>query len=103
MNESPAIFSPTDGLTLHAFGETVIVKVSGEETGGEYSLALVTTPPGGGPPPHVHHREDETFFILDGRYEFLLNGAWTEVAPGATVYGPKDHVHTYRNIGETDA
>src|SRR5215510_9128307 len=36
-----------------------ICKVTADDTGGAYSLAIETTPAHGGLPLHVHHREDE--------------------------------------------
>jgi len=42
--------------------------VSGEQTGGRYSLIDMLVPPSGGPPPHRHDFE-EMFTILDGEIE----------------------------------
>ncbi len=51
------IIAPGEGPILAAFGDTVQVKLSGEETNGLLALGLGTTPPGHGPPPHIHHNE----------------------------------------------
>jgi quercetin dioxygenase-like cupin family protein len=62
---------------------------------------LELTPPGGGPPPHSHSREDEVFTVLEGEYELLSEGQWIKVPVGEPVFGPRGHVHTFRNLGST--
>ena len=97
------IVVPADaGAVLHAFGDTVQVKLSGEQTEGKFALVLDTTPPGAGPPPHIHHHEDELFMIIEGQYRFLANGEWTEtVGAGTVVYTPRGGLHTFKNVGDT--
>ena len=66
---------PGEGTrSLWVLGELVTHKVPSHQTGGAYSLFEVATEPGAGPPPHIHHREDESFYDLDGNYEFLVDG-----------------------------
>jgi quercetin dioxygenase-like cupin family protein len=87
--------------TLIIFGEPIEILVSGEMTGGRSTTLLQTSPPGGGPPPHRHRNEDETFFVLEGDYEFLANGAWSKAGPGQAVQGMRGSFHTFRNAGTT--
>jgi quercetin dioxygenase-like cupin family protein len=94
------IIPPTEGERLSAFGDTIVFKLGGHDTGEALTLALGTVPPGGGPPPHRHLAEDELFIVLSGREEFLVNGAWTPVEPGTVVYLPRGTVHTFRNVGD---
>ena len=96
------IIAPDDGNTIHAYGDTALVKLSGEQTNGSMVVVLGTSPPGGGPPPHRHRNEDEMFIVLDGKIRFFANGQWTEpLAPGSIVYTPRGAVHTFQNVGET--
>lgn len=98
----PSVISlPGTGKVLRALGDEVTVLLSGEQTGGAFTMVQVVTPPGGGPPPHWHTREDEWFHILEGRVEFWQDGAWTEVPAGTTAFLPKNSRHTYRNCGDT--
>ncbi|MCB1123737.1 MAG: cupin domain-containing protein [Verrucomicrobiae bacterium] len=96
----PKIVHPGEGEVLHAFGEQVTLLQSGKDTGGAFAKWIETTPPGGGPPPHYHTNEDEWFYTLEGRVEFFLDGSWTEVPPGTSVFMPRNVLHTFRNCGD---
>ena len=96
------IVRPGEGKLLEAFGDTVQVKLSGEETGGSFALGFGTTPPGHGPPPHIHHREDELFIVLEGSFRYLGENGWSEpVGPGGIAYTPRGVRHTFQNCGTT--
>lgn len=99
-NKATLIVPPESGEVLHAFGDELQLKLSGEQTGGNLAALFGTVPPGGGPPPHVHHHEDEMFIVIEGSTRFFANGAWTEnLAPGSVVYTPRGLVHTFQNTG----
>ncbi len=87
--------------TFKVFGEPIEILIPGEATGGLSTTLTQTSPPGGGPPPHSHLYEDETFYVLDGEYEFLENGQWLKAEPGRAVYAKRGSVHTFRNVGNT--
>ncbi len=87
--------------TFKVFGEPVEVLVPGELTGGRSTTTTQISPPGGGPPPHMHTNEDETFYVLEGEYEFLQDGAWRKVEPGRAIQAMRGSVHTFRNCGTT--
>ncbi len=91
---------PGDGRSLWVLGELVTHKTTGEQTGGAYSLFEVTTQPGGGVLPHVQHREDESFYVLEGGYEFLVEARTIRAGAGFLLYVPKGNLHTYKNVGE---
>jgi len=55
---------------------------------------------GGGPPPHIHSREDETFQVLEGEYEFTVDGKSFVAKKGATIFAPRGIAHTYRYLGQ---
>jgi len=96
-----AYFAPGEGSrSLWVFGELVVCKTESEQTGGAYSLFEVVTQPGSGPPPHVQHREDESFYVLEGEYDFLVEGRTLRAEAGALVYVPRGNLHAHRNAGE---
>ena len=82
-------------------GDHVKMQVTQDMTGGQSATLLETSPPGGGPPPHRHENEDETFFIVEGEYEFLMDGSWVKAYPGDAFYRARGTVHTFRNCGST--
>ena len=86
--------------SLWVLGELVTYKITSYQTGGAYSLFEVTAHPGAGPPPHVQHREDEAFCVLEGEYEFLVEGHTIYAGAGSLIYVPKGNLHAYNNVGE---
>jgi mannose-6-phosphate isomerase-like protein (cupin superfamily) len=91
---------PGEGRSLWVLGELVTCKTTSEQTGGAYSLFEVTTQPGGRVLPHVQHREDEAFYVLEGEYEFLIEGHTIRVSASYLLYVPKGTLHTHKNVGE---
>ena len=89
-----------DEASLWVLGELLTRKVPSQRTGGAYSLFEVSTQPGSGPPPHVQHRADEAFYVLEGEYEFLVDGNTLRAGSGSLVYVPKGTMHAHRNVGE---
>jgi mannose-6-phosphate isomerase-like protein (cupin superfamily) len=55
------------------------------------------------PAPHIHHREDETYYILEGEFEFLDQDRTFTAGAGSVVYLPKDRLHSHRNPGDVPA
>jgi mannose-6-phosphate isomerase-like protein (cupin superfamily) len=97
---SACIVPPSSGKVLRAFGEEVTILLSGNETGGHFTMWTEVTPPGGGPPPHYHVNESEWFFPLEGRVEFFKDDVWTEAPLGSAVFIPSGVAHTFRNSGD---
>jgi quercetin dioxygenase-like cupin family protein len=97
----PVIARPGTGRVLRALGDEVHFHLTGEHTGGQSTLMTIICPPGGGPPPHIHARESETFHVIEGKASFFLDGAWTEVPPGTTVFMPPGSFHSFKNVGDT--
>ena len=85
---------------LWVMGEFLTYKIPSQRTGGAYSLFEVATQPNGGPPPHVQHREDESFYVLEGEFEFLSGEETLRVGAGSLIYIPKGTLHTHKNVGE---
>ena len=92
--------SPGEGRSLWVLGELVTCKTTREQTGGAYSVFEVTTQPGVGPPPHVQHREDESFYVLQGEFEFVVEGRTIRAGAGSLLYVPKGTLHAHKNVGE---
>jgi quercetin dioxygenase-like cupin family protein len=77
-------------------GGTYTILVTGEQTGGRYSLIDMLVPPGGGPPPHRHDFE-EMFTILEGEIELTFRGEAQRASAGSTVNIPANAPHSFKN------
>jgi quercetin dioxygenase-like cupin family protein len=99
----PLVAQAADRPAYWVVGDRYTVLLSAEETGGLFSMFEFVVPAGRGSPPHVHHREDETFHVLEGEVEFTVDGVPHRVGPGAVVFGARDVVHNFRNVGTADA
>ena len=86
--------------SLWVMGEMVTCKITSDQTSGAYSLFEITTQPGEGPPPHVQHWEDESFYVLEGEYEFLDGGGTIRAGVGSLIYVPRGNLHAHKNVGE---
>jgi hypothetical protein len=76
--------------------------LSGADTGSASALLDVAIPAGVGPAPHIHAREDEVCLIKHGTFQFFMDGLCLQAGPGATLYLPKRHVHSFKNIAQSD-
>jgi quercetin dioxygenase-like cupin family protein len=95
------ILAPGEGETLNVLGNRCVVKVGAAQTGDLLMTMESHVDPQAGPPPHIHDREDETFYILEGEFEFRLGTETIRACTGAFVYAPRGQAHTFRNISPT--
>jgi len=96
------IHVPDDGgKKVDILGIPMVIRIHGRDTGGVVSAVESHDVPGGGPPPHIHRREDETFEVLEGEYEFTVDGKSFVARKGATIFAPRGIPHTYRYLGQT--
>ncbi len=101
MEKGVTHLAPGEGAkSLWVMGVLVTYKIPSHRTGGAYALFEVATQPGTGPPPHIHHREDESFYVLEGEFEFLNGWETLRVGAGSLIYVPKGTLHAHRVVGE---
>src|SRR6266700_501985 len=82
-------------------GESQVVLLHGKQTNNTISMMGATNLPNSGPPWHVHTLEDEIWHVIDGEYDIQVDENMFRAGPGATVFGPRNHKHTYRDVGES--
>jgi quercetin dioxygenase-like cupin family protein len=92
-----------EGTSFWLLTDLFTFKVVGKDTGGAFSVAEVDAGPELGPPPHVHRDADESFYILEGTFDFSLAGQAFSAGAGAFVHLPKGVVHTHRAGGGAPA
>ena len=76
------------------------LKIDGADTNDALTFYEYVSEPGvTGPPQHIHHGHDETFYVVEGTYEFTFGTEQVTAEPGAFLYVPRGRPHTFRNAG----
>ena len=74
------------------------INVGRYQSGGVVGIFESSVPSKSGPPVHVHHNEDEVIHVIEGDYEFWLDGQIVPVAAGASIFLPRGTPHTFRVV-----
>ena len=56
--------------------------------------------PESGPPAHLHRSQDETHYVLEGQFEFVVGERKVNAGVGSVVYVPRTMVHAFTNTGK---
>lgn len=86
--------------TQNAFGNAAAIFGAAGLT-----MNISVCPPGQGPGLHAHHRTFETFFVLDGTFEFTVNDAGDQkvvLNRWDTFSVPPGVCRAFRNVGDRD-
>jgi len=97
---------PGEGEHWLVGADVATIKVSGRDTSGGLLVLESIVPPGGGPPVLHRHPFPETFYVLEGEFEFSTvdaNNALSTVSAtvGANVFVPSTVWHNFKNVGAT--
>lgn len=95
MTDKPVFSSP--------LGDTITWETGEEETGGAFSVHIRTAPPSAQSAPHVHPNTTEAFVVLEGEFEFEIDGVSQVARPGDYVRAPAGISHGWRVVGDDDA
>jgi quercetin dioxygenase-like cupin family protein len=101
MSEQLVLIAPVN--TMPSAVETGILfrfLATGEQTGGAYALMEVTALPQIGAPEH-RHVEQEAFVVLEGEFEFEVEGRQGGGGVGTFVNIPSMLFHRWHNVGAT--
>lgn len=74
-----------------------ISRTAAESDGALFETVNCVGPGVGGPPVHVHAQAEETYAVLEGELEVLLDHSWTTVRAGEKATVPPGTRHTLRN------
>jgi quercetin dioxygenase-like cupin family protein len=91
---------PTIPMTLPVAGSVFDILVQSWLTNNQYSMVLIKDAPGGGPMPMIHSRETETFYVLEGNYEFTVGDKTYKEGPGQIVVNPPGVLHGFKVVGD---
>lgn len=82
--------------TFDFHGTKMTIKALTSETNDAYTIIHAIHPSNVGPALHTHPRGSESFYIIDGRYEFLLGSKKLKAKTGDVITIPKDTPHRFK-------
>lgn len=101
--QNPKIVKDSAGQLLNVMGDHQNIKLTGEDTNGQFTLIEQNNKPGVGIPPHVHENEDEVFQVIEGEVEMSIGEKVTVLKPGDLIFCPKGIQHSWKVIGNQNA
>jgi quercetin dioxygenase-like cupin family protein len=81
------------GKSLDVGDMQMSLKASAQQTQGAVSVFETEDMPGFSPPPHFHTDAAESFYVLEGAYEMVIDGIAFTCGPGSFVYIPRGVPH----------
>ena len=81
-------------------GTRYAITVGKSDSAGLIGVFEGIVPAGDGPPLHIHHNEDEVLHVVEGAYEFWLDGRIVCGGPGFSIFLPRGVAHTFRIVGD---
>lgn len=101
MKLTPLFVPPGEGKKISPIGGDITsYKAIGADTGGNLALLEQIVPPGHGVRRHVHSREEESFYIIEGTFAFVVGDQHLMAPAGSLVLGPRDVPHHFWNAGD---
>ncbi|PSF37864.1 cupin domain-containing protein [Aphanothece hegewaldii CCALA 016] len=97
---APKCLLPSEGESYNLLDSTFTIKISGQETEGQWIMYEIVAPTGHEPPLHSHPW-DETFYVLDGEMEVQVNQVKTLAKAGCMMFVPKNVPHTFKVCSPT--
>ena len=97
------IQAPGKGTRYSARGSLMTFKARAGDTGGAFSFMEREIPAGGRMPPPHRHAGPESFYVLDGALEFLIDDEVVHARPGWFVLVPAGVAHTFGNRSDEPA
>jgi quercetin dioxygenase-like cupin family protein len=85
------------------FGDTMSWITGEADTSGAYSIHERIAPPGARSFPHVHSHLAEAFYIIEGSFEFNIDGEKVEGTPGTFVRAAPGIEHAWRVVADAPA
>jgi len=89
--------SEEEGSQIIFRGTKMVVKVSGDDSEGRYSLIEMVHPPNIGPALHIHPNAPEAYYVLEGEYTIQCGNKTYPSQIGDFVFIPKGTPHNYQS------
>ena len=68
----------------------------------KYTVAIVKLPIGGRSEEHFHHVAEESYFVVSGRGEVVIDGETAEVIKNSLVFARPNQKHYFKNLGNEE-
>lgn len=91
------VLSEEEGSQINFRGTKMIVKVSGDDSEGRYSLIEMVHPPNICPALHIHPNASEAYYVLEGEYIIHCDNKTYQSQTGDFVFIPKGTPHNYQS------
>jgi mannose-6-phosphate isomerase-like protein (cupin superfamily) len=92
----PYVLRRDEGPAIWMFDALDTVKADADRTGGTFSLLEFLDFEGSTVPLHANERWDRGFYVLDGRYTFVIRETVHSASAGTWIFVPRDVVHAWR-------
>lgn len=79
------------------------IRADRENTAGALSLIEQVIPAGFESPWHIHHDEDESFYVIEGTVEVVVEDRAVTLGSGDYAFGPRGIAHGFRVVGSEPA
>jgi quercetin dioxygenase-like cupin family protein len=80
-------------------GHSFCMKATGKDTGGTSAWMMAENGPNQGVPFHKHKNEDESFLVVEGKFEITVGDKTSIGGPGTYAFGPREIPHRWTNVG----
>jgi quercetin dioxygenase-like cupin family protein len=94
-HSKPKTLAPGEGDTHPMLTHTLVWKLTGGDTNGQYAIFEMIDTAGGEAPLHSHPWE-ETFYILEGEIEIQVGNRQQIVSAGAMSHVPANTAHRFQ-------
>ncbi len=100
-NQAYTLLKAGDGERLRFLDESeLIIKDAGNDAEGVVAYyEYIAAPAARGSPQHVHSGHDETFYVVEGEFEFALGPRTVVAGPGSFLRVRRGQPHGFRNRG----
>jgi len=100
---SPKIVRNEEGKNQIVLGDHQIVKLSGNDTNGAFTLIEQNNNPNMGIPMHVHQDEDEVFHVISGELQIQVGTETIILKSGDMGFCPRGVPHSWKVVGNKKA
>lgn len=78
-----------------------LVRAAAESDGAVVEMEFMLPPGCVPPPPHFHPQQVESYEVIEGNFEVMVEGEWRHLGPGEKASVPVGADHTFRNSSGT--